>query len=91
MGSILDRDSQTSSCDVWMLLQQLLVSPTQDAGMLIYWLPVPYLSCGSLRGVSPTLRISEEDTGAGLGAFWMAFSSLFVMAPEKAGSLVEDF
>lgn len=50
-----------------------------------------YLSCGSLGGVSPTLSTSGEDTGAGPGDFWMAFSSLFMMAPEKAGSLVEDF
>lgn len=74
-----------------MLLLQLVASPTQDAGLLTYWLPIPYLSCGSLGGVFPTLSISGEDTGTGLGAFWMVFSSSFMAAGEKAGSLVEDF
>lgn len=77
---------ETSFCGL-----QLVASSTQAARMLTYWLPVHYLSCGSLATVSPTLSISDEDTGAGPGAFWMAFSSMFMMAPEKAGSLVEDF
>lgn len=76
---------------MWMLPLQLVASPTQATRMLTYWLPVPYLSCGSLAGVSPTLSISEEGTGAGLGAFWTAFSSLPMMAPEKAGGFIEDF
>lgn len=80
-----------SPCSVWMPLLQLVASPSQDAGLFTYWLPVPYLSCDSVRGVSPALSTSGEDAGAELGAFWMAFSSLFMTAPEKAGSLVGDF
>lgn len=85
------RDAAGSPCSVGSLLLQLLASPTQGAGVPTCWLPAPYLSCGSLEGVPPTLSTSEEDAGAGLGALGMAFSSLFTMAPEKAGSSVEDF
>lgn len=90
---------EESSCSVYMLLLQLVASPTHADKLLTSPVtstaprrfPVPYLFCGSLEDVSPALSISGEDTGAGLGAFRMAFSSLFMMALEESGSLVEDF